>query len=94
MEAELSLTSELLAGLFIGCHQIIILRSACKCLKIQVCFGSIMTLTLYHLLKVIFFASRDKHQEVRLFVPTQLCMYIISIAYYNQVCLNRRDEGK
>jgi len=53
-----------------------------------------MTVTLYQLLKVIFFASRDKRQQVSLFVPTQLYMYIISTAYSDQVWLNRRDEGK
>ena len=53
-----------------------------------------MTLSLCQLLKVIFFASREKHQQVRLFVPKQLYMYIISIVYSNQVCRNRRDERK
>jgi hypothetical protein len=31
--------------------------------------------------EVIFFASRDKRQQVRLFVPTTLYMYIISTVY-------------
>jgi hypothetical protein len=44
--------------------------------------------------KVIFLASRDKRQQVRLFVPTQLYMYIVPVAYSNQVWFNRRDEGK
>ena len=89
MEAELNWTSELSAGLLIGCNQII-LRFACKCLKILVYFGSIMTL----MLCLLSFASRDNHQQVKLLMPTQLYLYTISIAYSKQVWFNRRDEGK
>jgi len=53
-----------------------------------------MTLALCQLLQMIFFASRDKHQQVSLFVLKQLYMYIISTDYTNQVWLNRKDEGK
>jgi hypothetical protein len=87
MEAELNLTSELLAGLLICCHQInpyiclLMFKNIILCWK----YYDINFMSAF---EVIFFASRDKLQQVRLFVPTQLYMYIISTVYSDQVWLN------